>query len=486
MKKAVMYARVSTKDQESRFSISAQKNFLKEYAAKNGFMIVREFVDAETARKAGRTKFNEMLKFLSNGQAEHVLVEKTDRLLRNMKDYHTVEGMIKDCGISVHLVKESACLSKDSRTNEMFIFGIKSLMAKNHSDNLSEEARKGMMEKARQGIYPSIAPYGYMNVKEGDKKVIKPHQEEAVLVQEMFKLYSTGSYSLQKLRKEMIARGMRTRKGNLFLKSKIEYMLKNEFYIGAFTWNNFRCEKASHKPLVSRQLFWKVQNMLTSGRKNKSRKELFPYSGLMKCGICGCSLSGDIKKEKYIYYRCTGAKGNCKQEYIKQETLDKEFQGILDSIHVPADVQQMIMKGLRETFEESIKTYNDCVNRIEQRQKQLQSWIHQSYLDKLNGKITEAEWKSHNELWNAEKIELSMKLANLHKEDASFLEKADLILELAKSASSLFKNADVSKKHKILNLLVSNCICKDGKVDVELRSPFKVIMKTSKTGKWCA
>lgn len=65
---------------------------LKEYVLKNGFQIVNEYSDAETAKKAGRTNYNAMLVFLKeNPEIKTVLVEKTDRLYRNFKDYVTLE-----------------------------------------------------------------------------------------------------------------------------------------------------------------------------------------------------------------------------------------------------------------------------------------------------------------------------------------------------------------------------------------------------------
>ena len=80
-----------------------------------------------------------------------------------MKDYVTLD----DLGLDVHLVKENQVFSRESRSSEKFTHGIKVLMAKNYIDNLPEEARKGMLEKAAQGIWPSYAPLGYKNV-EGD------------------------------------------------------------------------------------------------------------------------------------------------------------------------------------------------------------------------------------------------------------------------------------------------------------------------------
>ena len=68
-KNAVLYARVSSKEQEKEgFSIPAQQRLLKDYAVTKGFQLVNEFVDIETAKKSGRPGFNEMVKFLTHLQ----------------------------------------------------------------------------------------------------------------------------------------------------------------------------------------------------------------------------------------------------------------------------------------------------------------------------------------------------------------------------------------------------------------------------------
>src|SRR5712671_6560780 len=84
---AVLYARVSSKDQEREgFSIPAQQKLLREYAREHRLTIVREFVDVETAKQAGRSGFGEMLVFLkTDPSCRSILVEKTDRLYRNIR-----------------------------------------------------------------------------------------------------------------------------------------------------------------------------------------------------------------------------------------------------------------------------------------------------------------------------------------------------------------------------------------------------------------
>jgi len=155
----VLYVRVSSKDQEAEgFSIPAQVRLLREYAASQGFVILQEFEDVETAKVSGRTDFNEMLAYLKKHHAScrTILAEKTDRLYRNPKDWVALD----DLDVEIHFVKENEIASRNSRSSEKFMHGMKVLMAKNFIDNLSEETRKGMLEKARSGIYPSFAPVG--------------------------------------------------------------------------------------------------------------------------------------------------------------------------------------------------------------------------------------------------------------------------------------------------------------------------------------
>src|SRR5215204_3183238 len=195
-KQAVIYARVSSKEQEKEgFSIPAQLKLLKEYAAANGLTVVQEYVDVETAKQTGRAAFGEMVGFLKAHPSIRVmLVEKTDRLYRNLKDWVTVDEL----DVEMHFPKEGVVLSRDSRSSEKFMHGIKVLMAKNYIDNLSEEARKGMREKAEQGFWPRMAPLGYRNTTGAHgKKIIVPDPARSLIVRRLFEWYSRGDISLK-------------------------------------------------------------------------------------------------------------------------------------------------------------------------------------------------------------------------------------------------------------------------------------------------
>src|SRR5262245_45040133 len=226
--RAVAYARVSSKDQEKEgFSIPAQQRLLREYAADKGIVIAQEFVDVETARRSGREGFGQMLAYLKKHErtCRMILVEKTDRLYRNLKDWATIDEL----GLVIHFVKENVVISPDSRSTEQFMHGIKVLMARNYSQNLGEETIKGMTEKARAGIYPSCAPIGYRNVDGPDGKRIITPDDDAPTVALLFDLFATGVYSLKRLMLKTRAEGI-TLRGRRIQTSQLHLLLRKRIY----------------------------------------------------------------------------------------------------------------------------------------------------------------------------------------------------------------------------------------------------------------
>src|SRR5262249_30267259 len=186
---------VSSKDQErDGFSVPAQQKLLRQYGRDQVLTILREFVDIETAKQTGRSGFGEMVAFLKANQAcRTILVEKTDRLYRNPRDW----VLIDDLKVTIHFVKENVVLTPDARSSEKFMHGIKMLMAKNYVDNLSEEVKKGLREKAEQGHWPSVAPIGYINDLKSHRIEVDPLR--GPLVTDIFERYASGGYSLKAL-----------------------------------------------------------------------------------------------------------------------------------------------------------------------------------------------------------------------------------------------------------------------------------------------
>ena len=97
--------------------------------------------------------------------------------------------------IEIHFPKEGQIISKDSKSQAKLIHGIHVVLARNYVENLKEEVRKGMREKAEQGIYPSRPPLGYRNNK--IEHTIEVDPAKAPIAKRMFELYASGQFSLE-------------------------------------------------------------------------------------------------------------------------------------------------------------------------------------------------------------------------------------------------------------------------------------------------
>lgn len=478
MKTAVIYARVSTGKQEKEgYSIPAQIKFLTEYAQKNSFEVKELFVESETAKKAGRKQFNKMLAYITEQNIDAILVEKTDRIYRNIKDYATLAEFQH---LEIHLVKENEVISEKSSSHMKFMHGIKVLMAKNYIDNLSEEVTKGLREKVSQGYYPQKAPVGYLNVTNSEKKkIIVPDPIRAVFIKRLFELYATGSYSMEELRKKLYSEGLHSAKGNAYSKSRLLFVLKDVFYIGKFTYKGVIYD-GKHEPIIDVDLFNKVQKMFNQ-TKARSHDVEFLYTGLITCGHCGCQLTAELKKGKYVYYHCTGKRGGtCKKDYIREEELDKVFQNLISKIPNPdtglfEEIKKAIkdMKKLSSEYEETnLTAIQEQINRLSRR-------IDNIYMDKLDGKVTEEFWELKHNLWYKEKEQLINKMNAINNAAKNFDEGTNLLANFCKQAPLTYMKANAKKKQQILKMIGSNFVYKDKKLSVELSSVFDLLINSS-------
>jgi site-specific DNA recombinase len=479
-RKSVVYARVSSKEQKKEgFSIPAQLKLLRDYAAAQGLAVAQEYVDVETAKQTGRASFGEMIARLRADPAIRVLlVEKTDRLYRNLKDWVTVDEL----DLEIHLVKEGVVLSRESRSSEKFMHGIKVLMAKNYIDNLSEETRKGMLEKAEQGIWPSCAPLGYRNVVgPSGKKIIEPDPELAPMIERLFQWYATSTLSLREVARKARADGMAFRKsGNPVPVSTVHAVLRTRLYMGEFEWNG-RVYEGKHQALVSRELWERVQRVLDGrhAKKHRRAKHDFAFSGLIACGHCGCSMVGEIKKQRYVYYHCTGYKGKCEEPYVREEVLEEQFADLLGRLSFDGEVLDWVRAALRHSHAAEKREHEAAIARLQAEYGRFQNRIHAMYVDKLDGRVDAAFFDRMSTEWRAEQARCVREIERHQSADQSYLEEGVRLLELGRNAQRLFERQEPREKRRLLKFVVSNCSWKGGELTATPRQPFDILAETA-------
>ena len=476
MKQAILYARVSSKDQEREgYSIPAQLKLLREYARTHDFRIVREFVDVETAKCSGRKQFGEMVCFLrQNSDCRTLIVEKTDRLYRNFRDCVTLE----DLDLEIHLPKEGQIISKDAKSQAKLVHGIQVVIARNYIENLREEVRKGMREKAEQGIYPSYAPFGYRNNRL--ERTIEANPEKAPIAQRIFEFYATGNYSLSSLRKAIAVET-----GRAFAKSYLERLLKNPFYTGLFTWEG-KTYQGKHTPLISSELFERVQDVFRGHNRPKYRKHQFAFSGLLRCGYDNCLVTAEMKKGRYVYYHCTGYRGKCLLPYFREEDLGERLGTILENIRIPDSVLGQLQAALLENKTDAEMQRRHQLDRLQQRLAAVRRRLDQAYLDKLDGKISEEFWLSKAGDWQQEEQQIRLTIRGLEEAQPERLLDGARILELANKAHFLYLRQPPTEKAKLLRIVLSNCRVDAASVYPAYRKPFDLICARAKRGEWHA
>ena len=476
---AVLYARVSTAEQEREgFSIPAQVELLRNYAQQQGIDILEEFIDIESAAKAGRTAFGQMMQFVAQRECRAILVEKTDRLYRNIKDWVQIDEL----GVDIHFVKENVVVGPQSRSADKFLHGIKVLMAKNYVDNLGEEVRKGMLEKARQGHWPSVAPIGYVN--SPVTRRIEPDPERAPLVAKLFEWYATGEYSLKALTAKAAAASLTNRtSGKPLVRAKIHQLLQNPIYCGDFQWLD-RMYQGQHQPLISRSLFKAVQDAFEAANHPRHTKRHHAFAGLVTCGRCGCAYTAEIKKGQYIYYHCTGYRGACGNTYVREEELARLLGNAVQQIRMPTGLAERAVAALHESQGDKEKFVRTTTMRLQQQQLLIRAKLDRAYDDRLSGRISD-------ELWNTKSAELESELQRVRGEMASN-ERASRdyeatgvqILELAQGAYSLYVTQNPHDQAKLIKTLLSNCTFDCGSLTATYVKPFDLFAKGAENGDW--
>jgi hypothetical protein len=254
-------------------------------------------------------------------------------------------------------------------------------------------------------------------------------------------------------------------------------MLHDPFYIGKMEIKGV-IYQGNHEPIIDIALWNKVQSMFNQS-KAKTHNVEFDYVGVIRCGHCGCQLTAELKKGKYIYYHCTGKRGGtCKKDYIRQEQIEKAIVDVLEKIQRPAHIYDKIIEVLKEMQQTKENFEEASFESINKQIKILTHRIDALYADKLDGKITEEFWEEKNLLWHNEKATLLNKLQGLNSASKNFYEGSNLLLNWCKDAPAKFLGKSAETKRKILKMIGSNFIYKDGKLSIVLNPVFNLLINS--------
>jgi DNA invertase Pin-like site-specific DNA recombinase len=480
--KAVIFCRVSSKEQEeSGYSLPSQEKLLTEYSQSKGLQIDKVFSLSESAGGSKQRKlFGEMLEYLKTKKIKNLIVEKTDRLTRNIRDAVLVNDWIEnDEEKQVHFVKENFILHKNSKSNEKFIWNIKVSVAQYYLDNLSEEVKKGQKEKIAEGWLPTKPPYGYKTIGEQGHKIHVVDEEVALIIKKMFELYGTGIYSILKLSKEMHKLGLRGHTGKLVPKSRIHRLLNDPFYIGDFVWKG-EIYKGKQQPIIDRDLFEKVQRHLRSKNTPKYSKHDYNFKGAFRCHSCHGVITWEEKKG-IMYGHCNHYRGCPKRHWHKEKDVLKIVGKIIDKFKVDNPrVREWLRKALKETNSNDSEFYLDTIRELEKSRKMYTDRLSNAYIDKLDGKISEEEYNQHRSKFEGDLKELDSQIA---KQTEAMQKSTDLgvqIYEISQNGKESFYKLNPDKKRQLLKKVFVKLELDTNKILYTLTPGFKSLLFLAK------
>jgi site-specific DNA recombinase len=294
----------------------------------------------------------------------------------------------------------------------------------------------------------------------------------------MFELYATGDYSMAQIGAWARSAGMTFRKsGSAINKATIQVILRNRIYTGDFDWDG-RTYAGTHVPLVSRELWERVQDTIDRRFAHRHRvvKHDFSFSGLVRCSHCGCAMVGEIKKGLYVYYHCTGQKGQrCPEKYVRQELLETKFADMLKSISLPADVLELARTALKESHTDENAFHQQSIARLHAEHARIQVRLEAMYENKLNGKISTEFFDRKAAEWQSEQTRLLRCIEDHQHASKTYFDEGVNLLELVSKAHKLFESQVPHEKRRLLRFVLSNCTWKGGELQPTFKQPLDLL-----------
>lgn len=347
---AVVYARFSCHKQGEQ-SIEGQLAAAYQYAVSHGYTIIHEYIDrAMTGRNDDREQFQQMLCDTAKHQFEAIIIWKIDRFGRNREEIAFNKYRCKKNGVKVLYTAESIPDTPEGIILEAVLEG----MAEYYSVQLSTNVKRGMSVAASKGHSTGgRLPLGYRT---GPDKRLEIDPETAPIVQKIFDLYASG-YSQKEIVDQLNAEGVRNRKGEPLGFNSLRALLKNKKYIGIYHYDGEEYPDAYIPPLITPEVFAKVQNMLALNKRAPSRrwsKTDYILAGKLYCGLCGQSMVGESGTNKvgtkYLYYNCIGKRKykTCKKKTVRKEWIEKI---VLDQTRLIVINDSLIEEIVESTFQ---------------------------------------------------------------------------------------------------------------------------------------
>ena len=464
-----IYDRVSTKQQEvTGTSLQQQEEKALRYTSDNGLHVAKSFITAESAYKAGRKIFNMMLDLALETGVRDIIFMCTDRMSRNFADWSRLKSLIEEHNFSIHFYQEGVVIHKNSHYTEKLVMNIKLSVAEGHSDKVSHDTRQTHIWKVKHGIMPGPPPFGY-DYNSAQRKFVK--NADGDLLMRIFDLYDKENLTALGICELLNSEGYKTTKSNPWNRTTVLRTLANIFYAGKF-WHGENLYHGTQEPYITEERYYaRLERMKLKYKGAKVRRNDFPLKGLLRSGDTGNMLTGELKKERFLYY----------SHRRPQYTAFKEEQvfTLIDSKMAFIRFSTGFEEHLKDLFRESVEINEKSqakdqehvkkeITRLEREQQKLLQFL----IDGIDEQAVRARMDENKKIIT--------RLENQHQQLR--INKTDFILEVSnvigriRNIFDLYQNAGFEEKGKLLRNLVQTVHVWEDHVSIDWKMPYSFVL----------
>ncbi len=459
-KSAVIYYRVSTADQVDGFSLDNQKEACQRYADDKGFNVAKLFSDeGESAKTADRPGLQAMLKFVADkkNKINCIIVNKIDRLSRNVNDYSAIKGLLDKLG--VELVSTTEAIGNNSFGK--FMGNMMASIAQLDNDVRSERVSDGILKCLQSGRSPHHAPLGYLNQNHGKRDIsIVLDPERSKIIKYLLEEFSKGIYTQQELRHKANQLGLRSKNGKEIGTQLIHKLLASKFYAGIIV-SKYGEFKGNHPALISLETYYKNQKQFPKTTKGdyiagSRTDETFPLRHQVDCGMCGrpltaCFSRGKLGKQ-YPYYRCY-QKACPSKKAISKKTLEHEFSKCLKKVTPTKEVLSTFKKVILDVWQ---NRFDELNQKQEVTNKQIENLTAEKakLLDLVKKNLLpDEDFKTEYGKVKEQLTDKQLELSEIKTLDFNPAASVDFVFDFVANLNKFWPKTTYWQKHKLMGLI---------------------------------
>jgi site-specific DNA recombinase len=366
------YVRKSSESADRQVrSVQDQKDWQVDTAAQSQLHIVKTFVDETSAKAPGlRDGFTKLLAAINRGEINAILAWHINRLSRNPVDSGTLSWLLQQGTLKAIVTSDRVYRPGDNA----LILAVDTGTSTQYIADLRKNSWRGMKNKINEGWAPHQAPLGYLNdaaTAQGHRRILVDERRWP-LVRNMFDQILSGMHRPRDVMILANRSGLRTKKGRALSYQAVMTILTNPFYAGSFRFRGQRYPGA-HRPMVTSEEFQRVLELLGLAERTRPHTWEFAYTGLIRCGECGCAITAETKSKRiratgvlkhYCYYRCTKRKGPCSQPTVRVEDLERQIVQALASVRLPPLVAEFARRNFALQRRREHQDYSDLKRRL--------------------------------------------------------------------------------------------------------------------------